>query len=322
MKKWIVVFVLTFIGCVQNKNLKEGNFDAVIDKIKINYTVRGEGPIILVGHLYSGKVGYEMTLKPLEKYFTMVYYAPRGTGKSNPPASLNEYGYSHIVREIELLRKHLKAEKIWIFGHSDQSEIALEYAIDFPENVAGLILSGTHFIENQKIETEEKRTFELERRKNKWFNQVCEDWDYMLENNSNSDEAGRDLTHTPLKWWCYDSVSAQRVIPVYNEISKAGRRKPIASQQPFSTEPELEKLYKRIYDYQEFYYQIKAPILILQGKWDTNNPPKLVEKLHLKLPTSTLIWVENAGHFPWVEEPRESFDKIEKWLTKENYIFK
>ncbi len=321
MKRLVIYFVLIFVSCAQNKNVNEDSFEAVIDNIQINYTVRGNGQIMLVGHLYSGKAGYEMTLKPLEKYFTMVYYDPRGTGKSSSPEALNQYDYSFIVEEIELLRQHLKTDKIWLFGHSDQSEIALEYAINFPEHVYRLILSGTHFVENQEKELIIKQEFESGRRKDKWFNQVCKDWDYMIQNNTKTDKYGRDLSYASLKWWCYDSVSSEKVIHVYNEISKAGRRKPIANQQPFSTKSEQEKLNKRIYDYQQFYHRIKVPILILQGKWDTNNPPELVEKLHQELPTSTLIWMENSGHFPWVEQPEESFDQIEKWLT-ENHIFK
>lgn len=321
MKRLIIYLALTLVSCAQNKTLKEGNFDAVIDDIQINYTVKGNGQVMLVGHLYSGKAGYEMTLKPLEKYFTMVYYDPRGTGKSDPPEDLNQYDYSFIVKEIELLRQHLKADKIWLFGHSDQSEIALEYAIDFPEHVHGLIISGTHFVESQEKEVITKQEFESERKKDKWFRQVCEDWDYMVEHNSKIGENGRDLTYAPLKWWCFDSVSAQKVIPVYNEISKAGRRKPIDNQQPFSTKSQREKLSKRIEEYQKFYHQINIPILILQGNWDTNNPPESVEKLHRELPTSTLIWMKKSGHFPWVEQPKESFEQIEKWLT-ENHIFK
>lgn len=322
MKYLSFLVPLLFFGCSQNKNLSSGDFKVLIDDIEIHYTVKGNGPVMFVGHLYSGKIGYELSLKPLEEFFTMVYYDPRGTGKSFAPNTLEQYDYSFLIQEIDSLRKHLKVNKIWIFGHSDQSEIALEYAIEYPQNVEGLILSGTHFVENQEKELIIKQQFELERKKEKWFNQVCEDWDYMIQNNTKTDEYGRDLSYIPLKWWCYDSVSAEKVIPVYNEISKAGRRKPINGKQPLTDEKDRLSLYERIYDYQEKYSQIKAPVLILQGKWDTNNPPESVEKLHQSLPTSDLIWIEQAGHFPWVEQPDESFTKIENWLKTNNHIFK
>ncbi len=321
MKILFVLSTFIFLGCTSKRDLAIGNFLGEIDGIKIHYTIKGNGPVMLVGHLYSGKIGYEKTLSDLENRFSMVYYDPRGTGKSEAPKSLEEYHYEHIVKEIELLRRHLGQEKIWLFGHSDQSEIALEYAIDYPENVEGLILIGTHFVENHEKELITKQKFELERKKDKWFKQVCEDWDYLVEHNSKTRENGKDLTYAPLKWWCYDSISAEKVIPIYNEISETGRRKSIANQQPFNTQSEREKLSKRIYDYQRFYHQINIPILILQGKWDTNNPPELAEKLHHELPTSTLIWMEKSGHFPWIEQSEESFDQIENWLT-ENHIFK
>ena len=64
MKKYfsITIFLL-LISCTSNAKLKHGDFHEKIDGIFLNYTVKGNGPVMIVGHPNSGKIGYEMTLK-------------------------------------------------------------------------------------------------------------------------------------------------------------------------------------------------------------------------------------------------------------------
>lgn len=303
------------------QKLNNGNFVAKIDGINIDYTIEGEGPVMIVGHPKSGKIGYELSLKPLENKFTMVYYDPRGTGKSDAPDSLSQYNDEHLVNEINLLREHLDVNKIWIFGHSDQSVIALQYAVDHPENTKGLILSGTQFIQSRESVIEERKESEKKREsESPWFKQIVQDWDYMIEHKTITDSAGRDLKYAPIKWWCYDEQTAQRVIPIYDSISKYGRRRPINNQFPLQTETEVQKHYQRINYYEQKYSKIKALVLILNGRYDTNNTPESAEKLHSVLLNSKLVLIDKAGHFPWVEQPEKSFSEIFNWLhtIKEN----
>jgi len=308
-------FLLILGSCAGTRKLKNGNFVKQIDGININYDIKGKGPVMIIGHPTSGKIGYELTLKPLEKKFTMVYYDPRGTGKSDTPNTLNQYSYENLVTEIDLLRKHLSVNKIWIFGHSDQSIIALQYAVEHPENTAGLILSGTKYIKNQGSVIEVRKKSEEKREsESPWFNQVIKDWDYMIEHKTSTDSAGRNLNYAPVKWWCYDEETAQKVIPIYDTISKYGRRRPIDNQYPLQTEKEVQEFYKRIENYESKYSTIKVPVLILNGKYDTNNPPESAEKLQSVLPNSKLVLIDKAGHFPWVEQPEKSFNEIFNWL--------
>jgi proline iminopeptidase len=196
----------------------------------------------------------------------------------------------------------------------------MEYAIDHPNHIDGLILSGTHFVEENKKELLEKISFENERRRDPWFDQVVKDWEYRIDFQTLTDSLGRDLTYAPLKWWCFDSESALKVIPIYDLISQTGRRKAINGRSPFSTSEERQQLHERIYSYQERYNEIQCPTLIIQGAYDTNNPPKLVKKLQKKLSNSTLVMIPRSGHFPWIEQPESSFKAIFNWLNSEGNI--
>ncbi|MDY3530317.1 alpha/beta hydrolase [Riemerella anatipestifer] len=309
----ILIISILLISCASNHKLEIGNHTEKIDGLNINYVVRGKGSVMLVGHPSSGKIGYELTLKPLEENFTMVYYDPRGTGKSEAPNKVELYKPEFLVKEIELLRQRIGANKIWLFGHSDQSAIALQYAVEYPKNVAGMILSGTSLVGTQNESIERRKNSEIKRiAESKWFAKVIEDWDYMVANNTNVDKNGRDLSSAKTKWWTYNEETSQKVIPIVSEITKAGRRKPVGNVYYQETSDERKK-YLEIQKKIRF---LKTKILIINGKYDTNNPKEFAEELHFWLPNSNLVIIDKAGHFPWIEQPTETFREIKKWLNE------
>jgi len=311
MQRLIIILFILFSSC--SNSIREGNYYEKIDKYNIEYTIKGKGPVLIVGHPTSGKIAYESSLQPLEKYFTVVYYNSRGIGRSETPKSYEEYQDSHLVKEIDELRKKLNIDQIWLFGHSDQSAIALQYAVDYPEHLDGLILSGTGFINNFDEMMNDRNIFETKRKNTeKWFKQVVDDWDYMLKNNTKTDASGRDLSYSSIKWWCYNQETFEKVKPYYDSIQKIGKRKEIPNQiNPYTTEQNIDKYLI----YQEKFNQITIPILIINGKFDTNNPPKKVEKLHEYLQNSDLFLIDHAGHFPWIEQKNETFQIIKNWLN-------
>lgn len=313
--KYLILILLIFLAASLEscQNIKSGNYFEAIGDLKLNFTIRGNGPVMLAGHPNSGKIGYELSLRPLEKHFTMVYYEPRGTGRSEPPETVEEYNQSYLVEEIEGLRKHLKTDKIWIFGHSDQSAVALEYALKYPNSISGLIITGASLIGTQQESADRRKEFENQRAEESgWFAQVIAGWEHMEKNKTDKAPDGNDISASPIKWWCFNEESSQKVIPVAKEISKAGRRKPIGNQSYYET-PEERQKYLEI---QKGFTGIQTKTLIINGKFDTNNPPKYAEELHKVLPNSELVLIEKAGHFPWIESADETFYKIEQWLDQ------
>lgn len=310
--KYFIVLSLIFTSCFTE--LDKGRFYKKVGNYNLEYMIKGDGPILIVGHPTSGKIAYENSLQNLEKYFTVVYYNSRGIGKSETPKTYEEYQDKYLVEEIDNLRKKLKADKIWIFGHSDQSALALQYAIDYSNHLSGLIISGTGFVESFDKMIEERKISEQNRINNsEWFNQVVKDWDSMMKNNKIKDSLGRDLSYAPIKWWCYNENSFLKVKPMYDSIQKVGKRKEILNEIDTNS---TEKNINDYIVYQNKINQINIPILIINGKYDTNNPLSKVEKLNSKLPNSTLYIIDKSGHFPWIEQKEITFDLIEKWLIK------
>jgi proline iminopeptidase len=78
----------------------------------------------------------------LEKKVRMIYLDQRGSGQSERPKDEKFYSLALLDSDVDLIRRELGAEKIVLLAHSAGTPIALDYAADHPEHVAGLILTG------------------------------------------------------------------------------------------------------------------------------------------------------------------------------------
>ena len=74
--------------------------------------------------------------------YRVILFDQRGAGRSTPHASLKDNTTSHLIEDIERLRKHLGIERWLVFGGSWGSTLALAYAETHPERVSALVLRG------------------------------------------------------------------------------------------------------------------------------------------------------------------------------------
>lgn len=78
----------------------------------------------------------------LEKRVRMVYLDERGSGRSERPKDPKYYSWALLDGDVELIRRQLGVDKIVLLSHSAGTPIALNYAANHPEHVAGVILAG------------------------------------------------------------------------------------------------------------------------------------------------------------------------------------
>ena len=88
------------------------------------------------------------------RYFDPEVYRvdQRGSGKSSPPASLEENTTWHLVSDIEQLREHLGIDTWQVFGGSWGSTLALAYAETHPDRVSELVLRGIFLCRPKEIQ--------------------------------------------------------------------------------------------------------------------------------------------------------------------------
>jgi proline iminopeptidase len=75
-------------------------------------------------------------------FWRLVIFDQRCAGRSRPLGSLLQNTTADLVRDIEILRRHLAIPRWLLFGGSWGSTLALAYAQAVPERVSGCVLRG------------------------------------------------------------------------------------------------------------------------------------------------------------------------------------
>lgn len=88
----------------------------------------------------SIKPYYKLPFDPLRQH--VIFYDQRGCGRSLPLGSLKNNNTQALVEDIDKLRRHLKIDKINLWGGSWGSTLALCYAIAHPRQVGKMLLWG------------------------------------------------------------------------------------------------------------------------------------------------------------------------------------
>lgn len=140
MRNWLLpVLLLTF------STFSYGQDGYLDDSPSIAYwKVGDEEPIVII--LHGGPSAQHQYLRPefdaLSQVATLIYYDQRGAGKSERADSYVWQEHVHDLRRI--VKAFSNDRKVFLAGSSWGSTLAIMYAYTYPEEVKGLILSGTY----------------------------------------------------------------------------------------------------------------------------------------------------------------------------------
>jgi proline iminopeptidase len=85
-------------------------------------------------------------------HYRIVIFDQRGAGRSKPLGELRDNTTSHLVDDIEALRRHLRIERWLVFGGSWGSTLAIAYGEAHPERCTGFILRGIFLCRRSEID--------------------------------------------------------------------------------------------------------------------------------------------------------------------------
>ena len=280
--------------------LAPGEHEVELRGIKIWYLVRGSGPVLLIQPGGAGWGGdatiYVETLQPLEAAHTLVYYDPRGIGRSGRSANPARYALHEYVEDLEALRRHLGLDAFCLAGHSHGGSVALKYALTYPDRLERLLVLDTGpFVRDPDPEWLETREG-YEAAQARWAGR-----DLTLP----ADELHAEFIRTfspSLHFYDYERV---------REIVEGLLARTTFSAEPFQqSERELVS-----FDIRDRIAEIQTPTLIVVGDHD---PPDLREGsylLHERIPGAQLFVVPGSGHWPWLERPELVFPAVLPFLA-------
>jgi pimeloyl-ACP methyl ester carboxylesterase len=113
---------------------------ALVNGIQLHYQQIGQGPDVVMVHGITGNqaIWHLEIIPALMQEFRLTAYDLRGHGYSDMPST----GYTTADHALDLdhLLDCLGLERTHLVGHSFGADIALHYAILYPERVDGLVL--------------------------------------------------------------------------------------------------------------------------------------------------------------------------------------
>ena len=269
---------------------------ASINGTRIFFDVEGmgwvpEGPIlrekpvcfVLHGGPGGDHTGYKPGLSPLSDYMQLVYIDNRGSGHSDC-GDPKTYTLENNVEDIDALRKHLGLTKIVLHGHSYGGMVAQQYALLYPDHVAGLLLLTTspsyEFLEKaQKIVTE-KGTPEMK--------EMCEV--LWAGNFTSQEQLSRfyeimapmySVTHNP-------NPSEQEK----QQILEARAR----SNRSYQALNEGFRGFLKTFDVRDQLSQITVPTLVMGARHDWITPVEESLEIAKRISNSELVIFENSSH--------------------------
>ena len=112
---------------------------------------KGFPVVFLHGGPGSGCKTYHRCFFDPEKYRTILF-DQRGAGRSRPQGDLADNTTAHLIEDMEGIRRHLEITRWLLFGGSWGATLALLYAQQKAQNVAGLVLRGTFLARHRDVE--------------------------------------------------------------------------------------------------------------------------------------------------------------------------
>jgi len=110
-----------------------------IDGVRLHYQEKGTGaPLVLIHGFTSSTYSWKDVFEPLAKSFHVIAVDLKGFGFSGKPDG--DYTRRAQAQLVAHLLDHLQLDKVWLCGSSMGGEVALNFALQSPARVAGLVL--------------------------------------------------------------------------------------------------------------------------------------------------------------------------------------
>jgi proline iminopeptidase len=159
MKKYLLGLFTLFLmnACSTSTPTKEGFIE--VEGGKIWYRINGEGDKTPVLLLHGGPGSSSFNLDPLKELSQdrpVIFLDQLGCGRSTRITDTTLMTIEKNVEQLEQVRKALKLDKFYLYGHSWGTMLGMDYYVKYPKGIQGLIFSSPLF--STKIWTDDADT--------------------------------------------------------------------------------------------------------------------------------------------------------------------
>jgi len=277
--------------------LSPGAHHITVDGVEITYHVAGAGPVIVV---HPGGPGIEWSfvrMPRVEKFATVVYLEPVGTGASGRLSDPRGYTIDRYVGDVEGLRAHLRLSKFILLGHSHGGFVAQAYALAHPDRLRGLILydtSPTTGPEWQKDVEANVQWFKNE----PWFAEAQDGLAH--ETSATTDEEITTIFRHEMPLYFADWTAHAKEYEPY----RAAVRLSVAPGKATTDSSASSSVgVAPAFEVRDRLGSIHVPTLVIVGKRDFVTSEKFGRMIHDGIPGSRFLLLQHSGHMGHIEEP-------------------
>lgn len=286
--------------------LAEGVHTLSVEGADLRYHVHGSGPVC-VAHPGGPGIAWEYLRTPaLEKFLTMVYLEPAGTGGSDRLAG-HPHGYTRArySRHLAALIDHLHAGRVHLLGHSHGGFVAQYHALHRPDQLAGVVLYESAPVTGPEHGAEAMRLV----------------GEFAARN------AGRpELPEVMAGFAAIPAISsdaamvaaARAIIPAYVADYWSDPQRWAALRESLRA-TYVSGLDERgepdVIDDRATLGAMTVPALVVVGRHDVICGVRWAEELNRLIPASQLLVLERSGHFGHIEEPERFAGEVAAFVA-------
>jgi pimeloyl-ACP methyl ester carboxylesterase len=265
----------------------------------------------VIGHGYPlalmhGGPGQDYTsllpLKALADQHTLIFYDHRCNGHS-VGADVSTMTWENLTADADALRQTLGFDRWAVLGHSFGGQVALEYALRYPQALSHLILMDTGG-------------------DNWWAQQNGPDILGKRGYSAAAVQAARRFFNAQVTVEDYFPTVFKFLRAYFYRFNLLGMALEMVSGPRIKFRPEATIFgYSQVvrnWTVMDRLCEIEAPVLVLAGRQDFLFPPEHQAILADRLPNAQLELVERAGHNPHIEQTAEVIRTIKSFLTDAN----
>ena len=247
-----------------------------------------------------------LPLRPLADQFTLIFYDHRCNGRSVGP-DVSSMTLENLTADADALRQALGFEQWAVLGQSFGGNVALEYALRYPQSLTRLILMDTGgdqwWVNQNAPDLLAKRGYSasaVQAARRFYSGQVTPD-EYL-----------RTILKFGKAYYYRDSLLALGKDMVSGHMPKMQPEALIFGYgQALNGWTVMDRL-----------DEIHVPTLVLAGRHDFLFPPEHQAILADRLPNARLEIIERAGHNPQIERPAEAIEAIRRFMLSTNLVDK
>jgi len=201
------------------------------------------------------------------------------------PGHLEGASCASVERYTEWLRgwlwaQDLKRDLVFV-GYTLGACIGLQYALDYPEEVAGLVLMTVAI----RPKTRTPNAYQMRLDAAEQGGEAYEEWlEYQ--------EHALMFVESPLK---------EQLMERHKQVGPLSQYRDLVTIDQFDVRDRIDDL--------------QAPLLLIRGNDDPTSPPQYEEEILAAVPSARLLRLDQAGHFPMAERPAEVNAAIEELLA-------